>query len=174
MGDMFEERLEAALGDRRALADLAARAEQQSKRWGCRKLVVAAAWADAHSEVDHLEGGVLVERLVKIGPVGTPPVAEFAPEGLIGPYGTSTGSARSWMSDALTVRHRLPRLWERVQAGEIHAWQARKIANLGRSVQVASGRPDRKPSGPSFPVNQQRYLAARHRAPRWRCAARAG
>ena len=137
MGDMFEDRLEAALGDRRVLADLAARAEQQSKRWGCRKLVVAAAWADAHSEVDHLEGGVLVERLVKIGPVGTPPVAEFAPEGLIGPYGTSTGSARSWMSDALTVRHRLPRLWERVQAGEIHAWQARKIANLTAHLSIA-------------------------------------
>ena len=137
MGDMFEDRLEAALGDRRVLADLAARAEQQSKRWGCRKLVVAAAWADAHSEVDHLEGGVLVERLVKIGPVGTPPVAEFAPEGLIGPYGTSTASARSWMSDALTVRHRLPRLWERVQAGEIHAWQARKIANLTAHLSIA-------------------------------------
>ena len=116
---MFEDRLEAALGDKRALADLAKKAEQRSKMWGCRKLVVAAAWADAHSEVDHPEGGVLVERLVKIGPAGTPPVAEFAPQGLIGPYGTSIASARSWMSDALTVRHRLPRLWERVQAGEV-------------------------------------------------------
>ena len=76
MGDMFEDRLEAALGDRRVLADLAQRAEQRSKMWGCRKLVVAAAWADAHSEVDHPEGGVLVDRLVSIGPVGTPPVAE--------------------------------------------------------------------------------------------------
>ena len=78
--------------------------------WGCRKLVVAAAWADADSEVDHPGGGVLVERLLSIGPVGTPLVAEFALEGLIGPYGTSTASARSWRGDALTVRHRLPRL----------------------------------------------------------------
>ncbi|WP_231851311.1 hypothetical protein [Microlunatus phosphovorus] len=158
---MFEDRLEAALGDRRALADLAARAEQQSKRWGCRKLVVAAAWADAHSEVDHLEGGVLVERLVRIGPVGTPPVAEFAPEGLIGPYGTSTASARSWMSDALTVRHRLPRLWERVQAGEIHAWQARKVANLTAHLSIAIvGMVDEQTAGWVTQLPWQRFLKA--------------
>ena len=137
MGGMFEERLEAALGDRRALADLAQRAEQRSKMWGCRKLVMAAAWADAHSEVDHPEGGVLVERLVKIGPAGTPPVAEFAPEGLVGPFGTSIASARSWMGDALTVRHRLPRLWARVVAGEVHVWQARKIATLTSHLSIA-------------------------------------
>lgn len=57
--------------------------------------MVAAAWADAHSEVDHPGGGALVEGLLGIGPVGTQPVAEFALEGLIGPYGTSTASARS-------------------------------------------------------------------------------
>ena len=77
------------------LAGFAKKAEQRSKMWGCRKLVVAAAWADAHSEVDHPGGGVLVERLLSIGPVGTPLVAEFALKGLIGPYGTSTASARS-------------------------------------------------------------------------------
>ena len=49
---MFDERLETALGDRHALADLAAHTEHQSKQWGCRKLVIAAAWADARSEVD--------------------------------------------------------------------------------------------------------------------------
>ena len=94
-GSMVEGWLEAVLGDKRALADFAKKAEQRSKMWGCRKLVVAAAWADAHSEVDHPGGGVLVERLLSIGPVGTPLVAEFALEGLIGPYGTSTASARS-------------------------------------------------------------------------------
>ena len=94
---MFDNRLEAALGNRRALADLAAHTEHQSKQWGCRKLIIAAAWADAHSDVDHPSGGVLVERLVTVGPVGTPPVAEFAPQGLIGPFGTSIASARSWM-----------------------------------------------------------------------------
>ena len=53
---MFDDRLEAVRGDRCALADLAAEVELQQRLWGCRKLVIAAAWADAHSEVDHPDG----------------------------------------------------------------------------------------------------------------------
>ena len=134
---MFDDRLEVALGDRPALADLAAEVEQQQRLWGCRKLVIAAAWADANSEVDHLDGGLLVERLVSIGPAGTPAVAEFAPQGLVLPFGTTIQSARSWMCDGLTIRHRLPRLWERVVAGEIHHWKARQIADLTSDLSVA-------------------------------------
>ena len=134
---MFDDRLEGVLGDPGALADLAGRCETQTRRWGCRKLLLAAAWADAHSEVDHPSGGVLVERLVSVGPVGTPPVAEFAPHGLVGPFATTVSSARSWIGDALTVRHRLTRLWERVPAGDIHAWQARQVANLTGHLSIA-------------------------------------
>ena len=105
---MFDDELEAALGDSRALTDLAANVENDSRIAGCRKLVVAAAWADAHSSVDHPDGGLLVERLLPIGPVGCPPVAEFAAQGLVGPFDASTQSVRSWMADALTIRHRLP------------------------------------------------------------------
>lgn len=92
---MFDTELEAALGDTGALADLAATVERDSRIAGCRKLVVAAAWADAHSNVDHPDGGVLVERLVPLGPVGCPAVAEFAPQGLVGPFDASTQSVRS-------------------------------------------------------------------------------
>jgi hypothetical protein len=134
---MFEDRLEAALGDRRALADLAASVEHESRISGCRKLVVAGAWADAHSEVDHPDGGLLVERLVSIGPAGCPPVTEFAPQGLVGPFDCSPQSARSWLADALTIRHRLPRLWDRVVANEVHHWKARQIATLTAHLSVA-------------------------------------
>jgi hypothetical protein len=79
----------------------------------------------------------LVERLISIGPAGCPPVAEFAPQGLVGPFDTSTQSARSWLADALTIRHRLPRLWERVLAGEVHHWKARQIATLTGQLSVA-------------------------------------
>ncbi len=82
---MFEVELEAALGDSRALTDLAADVERDSRIAGCRKLLVAAVWADAHSSVDHPDGGLLVERLVQLGPVGCPPVAEFAAQGPGGP-----------------------------------------------------------------------------------------
>lgn len=145
---MFDDRLEVALGDRCALADLAAEVEQQQRLWGCRKLVIAAAWADANSEVDHPDGGLLVERLVKIGPAGTPAVAEFAPHGLVCPFGTTIQSAKGWMGDGLAIRHRLPRLWQRVVAGEIHHWKARQIAALTSELSVATvGQVDEQTSG---------------------------
>ncbi len=127
---MFDNRLEAALGDRHVLADLAAEVEREQRLWGCRKLVIAAAWADAHSDVDHPDGGLLVERLVSIGPAGTPPVAEFAPQGLVPPFGTTIQSARAWMGDSLTIRHRLPQV---VGTGD------------GRGGASLEGPPDRRP-----------------------------
>jgi len=147
---MFDERLEAALGDPRALADLACEVEHEQRLWGCRKLVIAAAWADAHSDVDHPDGGLLVERLVRIGPAGTPPVAEFAPQGLVGPFNTTVQSAKAWMGDSLAIRHRLPKLWERVVAGEVHHWKVRQIAALTADLSVATaGQVDEQTSGVS-------------------------
>ena len=127
---MFEDGLEAALGDRRALADLSAAVQLDHKVAGCRKLVLAAAWADAHSSVDHPEGGLLVERLVPVGPVGCPLVAESAAAGLVLPFQTSIQGVRGWIRDALNLRHRLSLLWARVVAGEVHHWKAREIAQL--------------------------------------------
>ena len=41
-------------------------------------------------------------------------------------------AARALTADALDVRHRLPRLWDRVRTGGVGAWQARKIAETTR------------------------------------------
>ena len=125
---MFDDGLEAALGNRRALAGLSAAVQEDHKIAGCRKLVLAAAWADAHSAVDHPDGGLLVEQLVAIGPVGCPLVAETAAAGLVLPFQTSIQGVRGWIGDALNLRHRLPQLWARVVAGEVHHWKARAIA----------------------------------------------
>jgi hypothetical protein len=145
---MFDDRLEAVRRDRRALADLAADVEHEQRLWGCRQLVIAAAWADAPSDVDHPDGGMLVERLVRIGPAGTPPMAEFAPQGLVGPFNTTVQSAKAWMADSLAIRHRLPQLWERVVAGEVHHWNARQIAALTADLSVATvGQVDEQTSG---------------------------
>jgi hypothetical protein len=57
---MFDDGLEAALGDRRALADLSAAVQLDHTVAGCRRRVRAAAWADAHSSVDHADGGPLM------------------------------------------------------------------------------------------------------------------
>ena len=65
-------------------------------------------------------------------------MAEFAPQGLVAPFGTTIQSARAWMGDSLSIRHRLPRLWERVAAGEVHHWKARQIAALTADLSVAT------------------------------------
>ena len=38
------------------------------------------------------------------------------------------------IADALDLRWRLPRLWVQVVAGEVRAWQARKVAALTRRL----------------------------------------
>lgn len=145
---MFEDGLEAALGDRRALADLSSVVQNDHKIAGCRKLVLAAAWADAHSVVDHPDGGLLVEQLVPVGPVGCPLVAETAAAGLVLPFQTSIQGVRGWIGDALNLRHRLPQLWARVVAGEVHHWKAREIAQLTSQLNpVTAGLVDAQISG---------------------------
>jgi hypothetical protein len=41
-------------------------------------------------------------------------------------------AARALIADALDLRYRLPRLWDRVLTGGVGAWQARKIAEQTR------------------------------------------
>lgn len=125
---MFADQLEAALGDRRVLARMAEDTEIEQREVGCRKLRLAAAWADAHAGVDDPEGGIAVEQLVAFGPADCPLVAETSVGSLATAFRTSTRSARGWMGDALNLRHRLPRLWSRIVAGEVYAWKAREIA----------------------------------------------
>jgi Domain of unknown function (DUF222) len=73
------------------------------------------------------------ERLVRIGGVGTPDVAEFAPAELGAVLGTSPESAASLIGDALDLRHRLPAVWARARSGEVKAWVGRRVAQVTRS-----------------------------------------
>jgi hypothetical protein len=41
-------------------------------------------------------------------------------------------AAQLLMADALDLRHRLPRLWQQILAGDVRAWQARKVAEATR------------------------------------------
>ncbi len=129
---MFEAWLEESLGDPSALLDLVSDTMAAERRAGCRKLRLAAAWADCHGDTgdpDQAAGrSVLVDRLVRMGPLGTPVVAETCPSSLALAQQSSVTSARLLIGDALTIRHRLPRLWDRVVAGEVWGWKAREIA----------------------------------------------
>jgi hypothetical protein len=104
---------------------------------GARRLALAAHWADLHAPDLHGPGvrvaGSRRERDrrrhgLRLGADGTPEVSEFAAEELGVLLQTSTGSAAHLLRDALEVRHRLPRVWEAVLAGDLEDWKARKVA----------------------------------------------
>jgi hypothetical protein len=68
------------------------------------------------------------ERARRVGGEGTPLIAEFSPATLAARLGLSTHAGRELMADALDLAHRLPQLWERVQALEVRASYARLVA----------------------------------------------
>ena len=128
---------------RAALEDNAAAARAADAR----RLALAAHWADLHGVLDRPVGPALpgAERLIRLGGEGTPDVAEFAPAELGATIRLSPGAATALIADALDVRHRLPRLWARVQAGEVAAWSARRVAEAVRPYSAAAaGAADRR------------------------------
>lgn len=134
---MFEAWLAESLGDPSALLHLAADTYVAERAAGCRKLVLAAAWADCHSAPAELEladdsvieaQSVLVDRFVRMGPQGTPLIAESCPAEFGNAVQTGPVAARNLIRVALTVRYRLPQLWQRVKAGEVWLWKVRHIA----------------------------------------------
>lgn len=80
-----------------------------------------ATWAEA-GEVDVLDCDET------LGGEGAPLVAAFAAESFAAGLHTSTRAGMQLMADALNLRHRLPRIDARVQALEVPAWRARRIA----------------------------------------------
>jgi hypothetical protein len=101
----------------------------------CRMLQLACAWADAH----YLDSGSeeyqpLIKRACAWGGEGTPEVSEYCAAELGALQGTGIMAARALIADALDLRYRLPRLWDRVLTGGVRAWQARRIAEQTRPL----------------------------------------
>lgn len=107
-----------------------------------RILETAVAFADCHPEPRRSgpEGQPGMEGVKVYGGVGCPEVAEFAVADFGAAMGISSAAAAGLMSDALGLRHRLPRVWARVLAGEAQAWRARRIAraSVALSQQAAA------------------------------------
>ena len=92
-------------------------------------LLLAAAWADVHDlDPAGQDYQPLIERACAWGGDGTPAVSEYCAVELGALQGTGMVAARMLIGDALDLRHRLPRLWRHVRAGQVRAWQARKVA----------------------------------------------
>ena len=58
-----------------------------------------------------------------------PGIAWDAPAAFSAALGMSTQAGEGLIRDALVLRHRLPQVWARVQALEVPAWRARRIAS---------------------------------------------
>ena len=103
-----------------------------------RLLEAAAHWADLHGELARATSPLLPgsEKLVLFGGDGTPGVAEFAPAELGVVLATSTAAVERLVGDALDLRHRLPRLWARIVAGEVEPWVGRRTAEATRHLSV--------------------------------------
>ncbi len=67
-------------------------------------------------------------------------MAPFVAEELGAALGVSTRSAMALMADALDLRHRLPRLWTRVESLAVAPWKTRRVAADTRSLPLAGAR----------------------------------
>jgi hypothetical protein len=94
-------------------------------------LVRACAWADLHPAPDDEVPAFEDEHL--------PAVAWDAPAEFGAAVGLSTEGARHRIHESLELRHRLPRVWARMLAGESVAWRARRVAQttMGHPEDVA-------------------------------------
>lgn len=114
-------------------ADALVRAQEALVAAELAQVALVAHWADLHAAESNTTGPdtarVLdgMERDVRLGGDGTPPVREFAATELGVLLGTTTHGARALMRDVLDLRHRHPLLWAAVQEGRARFWQARQI-----------------------------------------------
>ena len=103
-----------------------------------RRLQIAAHWADLHPGDSVAESRLPgTERPVQLGGEGTPTVGDFAPAELGCVLRISDGSASRLIADALDLRHRLRLIWAAALAGQVPAYQARRIASETRHLTAA-------------------------------------
>jgi hypothetical protein len=107
-------------------------AREDENRAAAQQLTLAARWADLHPpESIHDAAAFTVpgcEHEEPIAGEGAPLVAEFCVAELGTTLGITTTAAKKLIGHALELRHRLPRLWAQVHAGQVPAWRARAVA----------------------------------------------
>ncbi|MDQ6935380.1 MAG: HNH endonuclease [Actinomycetota bacterium] len=96
-------------------------------------LAMAAEWGRLHEIAEVADAATWVaagcgDTGIPLGGEGVPLVAEFAVPELAAVLRISTDAGRALLAEALELAFRLPRLWARVQAGDLPAWRARRIA----------------------------------------------
>ncbi|MBA2953979.1 HNH endonuclease [Nocardioides sp. CGMCC 1.13656] len=99
-----------------------------------RKFELAATWAARHpapvTDPVVTDTGVVEmygDQPVTLAGEGAPGMSEFAVAEFAAAIGVSTRAGRDLIGAALECRHRLPRTWARVMAGEVPVWKVRRL-----------------------------------------------
>lgn len=101
-------------------------------------LALAADWASMHSgETVPEDDDPWAERALDLAGPGAPELAEFCVAEFALAVGKNSDAGRSYLGQALELRYRLPRVWRRVQSGEVPAWRARRIAQATICLPIA-------------------------------------
>ncbi|WP_148613432.1 HNH endonuclease [Nocardioides rubriscoriae] len=109
------------------LLDPALAAVAQARDWKRQsevaELVAVLDWTGAHQVGDAL----VATPGLRLGGVGCPVISEFDTWDLSCVLGQSADSCTTYVGNALELRHRLPRLWQRVLDLQVPVWRAFRI-----------------------------------------------
>ena len=93
-----------------------------------RRLMAVLAYAEIHRTDDEGDAATHLDHGIPLAGDGAPWVSEFAVMELGAVLGMSTDSAKRYLGAAMEIRYRLPRIWAKVEAGQLGFWKARWIA----------------------------------------------
>ncbi|WP_415836631.1 DUF222 domain-containing protein, partial [Nocardioides marinus] len=74
------------------------------------------------------------DTMLELAGPGAPEVSEFAVIELAAALGRSTDSGRALVSDAVEAKHRLPKVWARLEAGQVQVWRVRRVTEVTRTL----------------------------------------
>src|SRR4051794_4766620 len=98
----------------------------------------AVIWADLHPAESIGDAVRFGDTPVPVAGVGAPLVAEFCVAEFAAAVGLPTETGKAYLGEAVELRHRLPRIWARVGAGDLPAWRARRIARATIALSPAA------------------------------------
>jgi len=119
-----------------AVVDFAREQRRLADAAEARLLFAAVQWAAMHSTDSIDDAACFGDTPVPVAGPGAPLIAEFSIHEFATAIGLPTEVGKAYVGEAVELRHRLPRVWRRVERGDLPAWRARRIARLTMSLSV--------------------------------------
>ncbi len=74
------------------------------------------------------------DTMLELAGAGAPEVSDFAVTELAAALGRTRESGRLLVGDVVEAKHRLPKVWARLLAGQVTAWRVRRLAEATRGL----------------------------------------